>query len=154
MERGKPSSGRGGAIAFDHDFLEHFGIKGMKWGVRREQARTAAKAASDALVTPDAKQVKKVKSKMKVTGIDSVSNKELQSAIQRMNLEVQYSQLKKAQFEDSYLGKGRKFVGKFLGGFLREAGSAAAGSAAGGSPGSYSWGSPGSIGAPRKMVGS
>jgi len=40
------------------DFLEHFGVKGMKWGVRKER-----KAAERAAMTPEQKRAQTVKKK-------------------------------------------------------------------------------------------
>lgn len=167
MEHGTSGSGRRDTLDIDAEFLEHFGVKGMRWGVVRNSYQSkrdaiknsrggrASKAVSDALVTKDARAVKRVKTKMKVIGVDGLTNKDLQLAIQRMNLEVQYSQLKKAQFDESMLGKGKRFVGKFFGAFVTEAASAAANGAAGGnSAGSYSWGSPASIAPRRRAIGS
>lgn len=67
--------------------LEHFGVKGMKWGVRRAE-RARMRSSSDA--TTAAKVNMKAK-KAKSTRV--LSNKELQAAITRMNLERQYSSL-------------------------------------------------------------
>jgi hypothetical protein len=66
--------------------LEHFGVKGMKWGVRRQQ--NEANAAEDHKVTASVRE--KAKSG---GGTKALSNQELQAAITRMNLEDQYSNL-------------------------------------------------------------
>lgn len=60
------------------DFLEHYGVKGMRWGVR-----TKAKNVST-----------RVRAKSTKRTMNSLSNQELQAAITRMNLERQYTQLK------------------------------------------------------------
>lgn len=64
-------------------FLEHFGIKGMKWGVRRK-ARP---------LSTDAKSKQAVKDKVKQDKVGSVSNLKLQQAIRRMQLEQDYKRL-------------------------------------------------------------
>jgi hypothetical protein len=63
--------------AFMGTFLEHYGVKGMQWGVRRsrKQLERAAKGGS---------QGKSVK---------DMSDDELRSVVNRMNLEQQYSRL-------------------------------------------------------------
>jgi hypothetical protein len=67
------------------DFLIHFGVKGMHWGIRRKRSSEHdsedAKAASEA-----AKKVKK-------HGTSSLTNKELQQLVNRMNLEQQFNRL-------------------------------------------------------------
>jgi len=61
------------------NFLEHHGIKGMKWGVRRENPSGGSKRS-----TPKA---------------STLSDNELQARVKRLNLEKQYSDLVKKQNE-------------------------------------------------------
>jgi hypothetical protein len=82
------------------DVLAHFGVKGMKWGVHREGKHPIsedAKSAGDALT------------KSKKSGVHSLSNKELQSLVNRMNLEQQFSRLNKDRID-----KGEKAVKQIL----------------------------------------
>lgn len=86
-------------------FLQHYGIKGQKWGVIRK----AAKA-----VSPSEDHVKAavVKGKAKLAGVHTLSNKDLQTIIKRMDLEVKFKDLKTVQHDQSLLGKGANWVGK------------------------------------------
>lgn len=70
------------------DVLEHYGIRGMKWGVRRSRAQIDADSADKAVTRALNEQVKKNRG-----STDSLSNTELQQVITRMNLEQQYSNL-------------------------------------------------------------
>lgn len=60
----------------DKEFLEHYGVKGMKWGVRRNRSSSPKRSGGDP---------KK--------GIKSLSDAELQRRVNRLNLEKQYSSL-------------------------------------------------------------
>lgn len=75
--------------------LEHYGIKGMKWGVRKNRVSgpSSAPAKSKSTMSPDVKRVSEIKSKVKSKGRDSLSNDEMQDLVKRMNLEQQYSNL-------------------------------------------------------------
>lgn len=64
--------------------LAHFGIKGMKWGVKKAPRPVSA----------DARQKQAIKEKVKANKIASVSNKDLQTAINRMRLEQDFKRLK------------------------------------------------------------
>lgn len=68
-------------------FLEHYGVKGMKWGKTRTRAQIDADSADVAVV-----KVAKEKIKTNRT-TDVLSNKELQNVVTRMNLESQYKRL-------------------------------------------------------------
>lgn len=89
--------------------LAHYGVKGMKWGVRRK--RTPGEPAHG-----DAKRAKRVVGRARNSGTDAISNKDLQAAITRMNLEQQYNRLRpktnsekaKAWVAETLLGIGKE----------------------------------------------
>jgi 2'-5' RNA ligase len=108
--------------------LLHFGVKGMKWGVRKERTsdngevsvetkvrrhgKTAIKTSGgrEAEAHPDAIAAKVARQKVKKSGVNSLSNAELQQLIQRMNMEQQLGRLqgpndfkKAVQFVDKSL---------------------------------------------------
>lgn len=69
------------------DVLEHFGVKGMHWGVRK-------KAAKEASSSDDAKAANAAQAKIKSAGgTHALSNQELKSLVERMNLEKQFKSL-------------------------------------------------------------
>lgn len=69
-------------------YLEHFGVKGMKWGVRR-----ASTSASKPPASEDATRAAMAKTKLKAGGTKALSTKELQDLVTRMNLEQQFARL-------------------------------------------------------------
>ena len=78
------------------DILAHYGVKGMKWGVRRRRDDGGGKSSAPKhKVSDDAQAAKDFKTRAKSGGTDTLSNKELQHLVNRMNLEQQYSRLKK-----------------------------------------------------------
>ena len=81
------------------DFLEHFGVMGMRWGVRRSQSNGSSS------VSPEAAKARALQGQVKIHGTQSLSNNDLQTLVTRMNLEKQYSQLSGQQ-----VGQGRRFV--------------------------------------------
>jgi hypothetical protein len=68
-----------------NDVLAHFGIRGMKWGVRKKKPLP---------VSRDARQKQNIKEKVKKEKISSVTNKDLAAAINRMRLEQDFKRLK------------------------------------------------------------
>lgn len=70
------------------DVLAHYGVKGMKWGVRKSRSAPRGPASEDHARASAAKA--KAKSH---GGTHALSNKELQDIVNRMNLEQQYSRL-------------------------------------------------------------
>lgn len=86
------------------EFLKHYGIKGMHWGIRRSQAEREA-------ASPDAARAHEARTRIKTSGTDALSNQELQHLVTRMNLEQQYSRL---STEKSTVQKGNSKVKQIL----------------------------------------
>lgn len=68
-------------------FLQHHGVKGMKWGVRKK--RSPKESPSN-----DSTRTTTLKKRAKRSGVKALSNAEIQDAINRMNLEQQFKRLK------------------------------------------------------------
>jgi hypothetical protein len=103
------------AEEFVGDFLTHFGVKGMKWGVRtrrpsavavsttvkpRKFAKTKVKvkggrahpAVSEAVSAREKQRI------LKKSGVNALSNKDLQELQTRLNLEQNVSRLSKSRW--------------------------------------------------------
>lgn len=91
-------------------FLAHYGIKGMKWGVRRADSSSGGTSKPEA--SSDSKMASAAQSKINQGGVRSVSNHELQLLVNRMNLERQYSQLQTQN--KSELDRGLQVTQKIL----------------------------------------
>lgn len=124
------------------DYLAHYGVKGMKWGVRRDGSTSSTTVRTSRLRRPatditakqkpgqfvrtsggqrqiaseDAVRVAAARQLAKKSTTDALTNKQLQEAVTRMNLEQQYSQLAKKsdrrtrgqRFIQALMGTGRK----------------------------------------------
>ena len=84
--------------------LYHFGILGMRWGVRR-QLGPDGRIAEGSRGSEDHQKARDLKKK----GAKSLSNAELKAYVDRMNLEKQY-----ANYNKKEVGAGRKFVNDVL----------------------------------------
>lgn len=83
--------------------LYHYGILGMKWGVKRaSKASRIEKRAKKKNWSEDAETAAKIKTK----NVKQMSNAELRKLNERLQLEKQYSQLTKKETIP-----GQKFVG-------------------------------------------
>lgn len=105
------------AASRGESFLKHYGVKGMKWGVRKDRAsgvgdsvkKKAAKGAVEVAKTynkarpksTDAAEAIRIRRQRHTKGINSLSNQELQALVQRMNLEQQLSTLTKQKRQSS-----------------------------------------------------
>ena len=131
-------------------FLEHYGIKGMRWGVSRSDSgvttgqsmkkdarKTGFKAAvkvANKVYGPstDAKSASKAQLKAAVGGVRTMSNAEMRQVINRMALEKQYRELYgEHQLHDAGVSAAKRYAkrgAKWVGGFLRDVGTDAASS--------------------------
>jgi 2'-5' RNA ligase len=105
---------------FVEDFLAHYGVKGMKWGVRKPRSAVTTSQGSTLTgkakvkttggeghnASPDAVKVAAKKAKLKKSGVAALSNKDLQDVIERARLET--------QARDAVSSTGKKFVKKKL----------------------------------------
>lgn len=78
------------------EFLLHYGVPGMRWGVRKGRSNKSSASKG--------KSSKKKKKKPKAS---ELTDAQLRTAVQRMNLERQYKELQKYNSNP-----GSKFVGK------------------------------------------
>lgn len=102
------------------DFLEHFGVKGMKWGVRKKESRVSVATGPGGRIrttgghnrppSSDAVKAARLRQKSKKSSVKSLSNEELATLLKRMNLERQYKDLQ----GDNAFRKGAKFVRELL----------------------------------------
>lgn len=101
--------------------LEHHGIKGMKWGVRKSSSgsvhvealpgrKVKTSGGKGHSATEEAIAAAVSRQKAKKSTVHSLSNKELQQAIQRMQLEQQFRNL-----DHQTKSAGGKFVDHLLG---------------------------------------
>lgn len=114
-------------------FFEHYGVKGMKWGVIRDRVTAASTPAGKVVVNqkkpggrvevsgghgftiqPDAAKAKAAAQVAKNSGLDALSTPELQALVTRMNLEQQYSTLV-SKSKGNSLEKGQKQIKTILG---------------------------------------
>lgn len=99
------------------DILAHYGVKGMRWGVRnsssgststrssgrRKKAKTAKELSEDAIVFNALKQ------KAKTKGLSSLTNKEVETLNKRFELETKYKKVVPAKKNPA-----SRFVGNIL----------------------------------------
>jgi hypothetical protein len=69
------------------NILAHYGIRGMHWGVRRENPSGSSEPSADV------QRVRSAMAKINRGDTSALSNKELQDVVTRMNLDQQYSRL-------------------------------------------------------------
>lgn len=77
------------------DFIAHFGVKGMKWGIRKDRRSGGG-------------------SKSKKTKVSDLSDDDLRKKVNRLNMEKQYKSLKQSERDQKAVRRGAKFVGGIL----------------------------------------
>lgn len=84
--------------------LQHWGIKGMRWGVRRTKAQLARARSSGKSNTDDSHEDYKKAHDSK--SVRSMSNQELKDRNNRLQMEKQYKQLTKKTNKGAAVVKG------------------------------------------------
>ena len=81
------------------EILAHYGVKGMRWGVRTKSGSDSSTAAPKKPKTysSDADKASALGKQAKKQGAQSLSNDEMSLLIRRMQLDSQYSQLSAKQ---------------------------------------------------------
>lgn len=106
----------------DNNYLEHHGIKGMKWGVRRTKAQLGYKigfrkkkkksgeSKDNNSSKPNKKTIgKKVTNKKKSKSVKDMSDEELRARINRLEMEKRYRDLAPKD-----ISKGKKFTSRVI----------------------------------------
>lgn len=89
---------------YNPDVLCHHGVKGMKWGIRKDYSSSGSgkrKRSRQEDWSDDAKEASQIKKKR----VSQMSNAELRKLNERQNLERQHSQL-----NPSVISKGMKYA--------------------------------------------
>jgi hypothetical protein len=81
------------------EFLKHYGVRGMHWGVRRSPR------PGHGQLSPDAARARQLQTQVRRSGTQSLSNRDLQTLVTRLNLETQFGRVNQA-----HVGQGRRFV--------------------------------------------
>lgn len=89
------------------DILEHYGIRGMKWGVKR--TRKQIDSSPDA---PEHIHARQLHAKAKTSGTRKLSNRELQDLNTRLNLEQNFANLNSKTQQKTTVSTGAKWVSK------------------------------------------
>lgn len=91
------------------DFLIHYGVLGMKWGVRKSKSSSKSGGSKKRSSSYERSYNKTIKSrkKNKYKDISTMSDNELRSRVNRMQLERQYSSLLKDQAHAVKKGKNK-----------------------------------------------
>lgn len=80
--------------------LAHWGIKGMRWGIRRSDAELARANGS---ASADAVRAKETLTSIKRSGsVAAASDSDLRHLVNRINLEKQYSDIQNSTFEKGH----------------------------------------------------
>lgn len=78
------------------DYISHFGVKGMKWGIRRYQNRDGS-LTSEGRKRYGRSEDSEIVRELRKKPVSAMSNQELETVIRRMNLERQYRDLKSSE---------------------------------------------------------
>ena len=106
-------------MAFTKTSLEHYGVKGMKWGVRKDRSRKNSNTSSEKRVIRKRKETR--------ARIRSLSDRDLDSMINRIEKE---KKLRSLIDNDTATGRGKNFIKSVTGSASRRVLTSAAAGAA------------------------
>ena len=89
--------------------LQHFGVKGMKWGVRKSRSSSPKEPPSE-----DFQKAVQIRTKMETSGKKSLSNKELKDLTERLQLERKLGTVYTNNTRQAKMKRGAKTVGKLM----------------------------------------
>jgi hypothetical protein len=133
MDRSGPGDSPGGLGSLD-EVLAHYGVRGMKWGVRRrspgastvEVATPAGRGVqtrggSGQRASEDAVRAAIAKQKARKSTVSSLSNRELQDLVTRLQLEQNFDRLRPRRpseqvvkfISDTLVGVGKDEASKY-----------------------------------------
>jgi hypothetical protein len=98
-------SGIDGLMDEIDEFLAHFGVKGMRWGVRRRHPGSTPSSRPSGPVSSDAARASRLQTRVSQHGTRSLTNAELQTLVTRLNLETQHGRL-----NPKHVNAGQAFV--------------------------------------------
>lgn len=78
---------------FADGFLSHWGVKGMKWGQRKRDSGDGGGVSKKEDDSEDFTRTADIAVKAKAGGIRTLSNKELQDLVTRINLEQNFNRI-------------------------------------------------------------
>ena len=100
-------------LDLDTTKLAHFGIKGMKWGIRRSDAQLARARGTASNDSVDAVRARETLAKIQSTGsLSSVSDADLNHLTNRLNTEKRYADIQESIGKTAKLdAKTKKYLG-------------------------------------------
>lgn len=85
-----------------NNFLKHYGIKGMRWGIRRRRSRSK-------IVRSKSDDYSSSRTLIKGKKMSELTNEELKKINERLELEIKFAAL-----DPSVKSRGQRAVGKYL----------------------------------------
>jgi hypothetical protein len=82
----------------EDEFLEHAGVKGMKWGKRKSESANTSRTSADAA------RVNKIKARVKKNGLDNLSNDDIAKLNKRKELVNAYAKNNPNAMKAGYKG--------------------------------------------------
>lgn len=76
-----------------NDELAHYGVKGMKWGIRRDRRKTGSSKRKKKAKIRNKRAIEKQKRRIQRKGAREMSDAELKKRIERLELEKKYKDL-------------------------------------------------------------